>query len=75
MLALWQHQQDLRIEYFPYEPFAARVWELRRNITCYDAWYVPIAEYLESDVGTLDAKLSNAAGPRCGFVLPPGAGT
>lgn len=62
---------DLRIEYFPYGPFADRVWQLRHNITSYDAWYVALAEFLQSDVGTLDSRLSHAAGPRCGFVLPP----
>lgn len=29
---------DLRVELFPYQPFAARVWELRENVTAYDAW-------------------------------------
>ena len=31
---------DLRVELFPYAPFAARTWELRDNVTCYDAWYI-----------------------------------
>lgn len=35
---------DLRVELFPYEPFAQRVWQLRHNITAYDAWYVALAE-------------------------------
>src|ERR1044071_6451688 len=33
----------LRIELFPYGPFASRVWELRENVTCSDAWYVALA--------------------------------
>jgi len=28
---------DLRVELFPYAPFASRVWELRDNVTSYDA--------------------------------------
>src|ERR1019366_8380139 len=36
---------DLRVELFPYAPFAARAWELRSNITSYDAWYVAVAEF------------------------------
>jgi len=30
----------LRVELFPFQPFASRVWELRANVTAYDAWYV-----------------------------------
>ena len=62
---------DLRVELFPYAPFAARVWELRDNLTTYDAWYIALAEFLSSPVATLDRRLSRAAGPRCGFETPP----
>jgi predicted nucleic acid-binding protein len=62
---------DLRVELFPYAPFAARVWELRDNVTAYDAWYVALAEFLGSNVATLDLRLAQAGGPRCGFRTPP----
>ena len=62
---------DMRVELFPYGPFASRVWELRDNVTCYDAWYVALAEFLDSRVATLDLRLARATGPRCGFELPP----
>ena len=61
----------LRVELFPYEPFADRVWELRANVTAYDAWYVALAETLEAPVATLDGRLVAAAGPRCAFRIPP----
>ncbi|TMA23560.1 MAG: type II toxin-antitoxin system VapC family toxin [Deltaproteobacteria bacterium] len=61
----------LRIELFPYAPFASRVWELRDNVTCYDAWYVALAETLDAPLATLDVRLSRATGPRCRFQLPP----
>jgi predicted nucleic acid-binding protein len=64
---------DLRVELFPYAPFAPRVWELRENVTSYDAWYVALAEFLGSRVATLDRRLARAAGPRCGFEIPPPA--
>lgn len=64
---------DLRVELFPYAPFATRVWELRDNLTSYDAWYVALAEFLGSPVATLDIKLARAAGPRCRFQTPPTA--
>jgi predicted nucleic acid-binding protein len=62
---------DLRIELFPFAPFAPRIWQLRANVTAYDAWYVALAEFLESSVATLDGRLARAAGPRCGFEIPP----
>ncbi len=58
---------DLRVEFFPYAPFAARVWELRDNVTSYDAWYVALAEFLRSSVATLDLRLARATGPQCGL--------
>ena len=60
----------LRVELFPYESFASRIWELRRNLTAYDAWYVALAESLDSPIATLDQRLARAAGPRCDFMLP-----
>jgi predicted nucleic acid-binding protein len=62
---------DLRVELFPFAPFAARVWELRDNVTSYDAWYIALAESLRSRVATLDLRLARATGPRCGFETPP----
>jgi predicted nucleic acid-binding protein len=61
----------LRVELFPYEPFASRVWELRMNATAYDAWYVALAEALEAPLATLDERLSRAPGSRCRFLTPP----
>lgn len=60
---------DLRMELFPYAPFASRVWELRENVTCYDAWYVAVAETLNAPLATLDARLAKAPGPRCRFMV------
>jgi len=60
----------LRVELFAYEPFAARVWELRENVTAYDGWYVAVAESLDAKLATVDLRLAKAAGPRCRFVIP-----
>ena len=62
---------SLPVQLVPYEPFAARVWELRSNVTPYDAWYVAIAESLRVPLATTDIRLSRASGPRCKCVLPP----
>lgn len=63
---------NLRVELFPYAPFAQRAWELRYAVTSYDAWYVAVAEFLGAELGTLDIKLTRATGPHCGFTTPPG---
>ncbi len=61
---------DLRVGLFPYSPFALRAWELRENLTLYDAWYVALAERLNANMATLDVRLTRAPGPACGFVVP-----
>ena len=40
-----------------------RVWELRHNVTAYDATYVALAEELDCSLLTADARLANAARP------------
>lgn len=61
---------DLDITLFPFGPLADRIWELRANVTCYDAWYVALAETLEVPLATLDRRLPKASGPACRFLLP-----
>jgi predicted nucleic acid-binding protein len=63
---------QLDIELVSFEPFANRVWELRHNITSYDAWYVALAEALKLPLATLDEGLSKASGPMCEFMTPKG---
>lgn len=62
---------DLRVEWFPYQPCATRVWQLRENVTSYDGWYVAVAEMLDAPLATLDGRLANSPGPRCRFLMPP----
>jgi len=61
---------QLDIELFPCDPFAGRIWELRHNVTSYDAWYVAVAEALELPFATLDEPLSKANGVACKFLTP-----
>lgn len=44
---------------------AQRVWELRANLTAYDAAYVAVAEALDCSLVTGDRRLAAAPGPRC----------
>jgi len=60
----------LELELLPFGPFAERVWELRGDLTSYDAWYVAVAEAFECPLATLDRRLSRAAGPTCRFMFP-----
>jgi predicted nucleic acid-binding protein len=50
---------------YPHAPFAPRVWELRNNLTPYDAAYVALAESLGCALVTADARLARAPGVRC----------
>lgn len=60
----------LPIDLLPFDPFAARVWELRDNVTAYDAWYVAIAEAFDGRLATLDRRLAASPGLRCAFLVP-----
>lgn len=60
-----------RLALFGYRRLGARIWELRGNVTAYDAWYVAVAEALDAPLATLDSRLARAPGPTCAFATPP----
>lgn len=45
--------------------FLSRVWELRDNLSAYDALYVALAESAGCDLVTADRRIARAPGPRC----------
>lgn len=51
----------------PHLGLLARCWELRANLTAYDAAYVALAELLDATLLTADARLGRSRGPRCTF--------
>jgi len=53
---------DLPINRYPHDIFLHRVWELRHNMTAYDAVYVALAETLPAPLLTRDAHLASAPG-------------
>lgn len=62
----------LRRHFLP--PLLPRVWELRHNLTPYDAAYVALAEATGSVLLTSDRRLATAPGPRCAievWAVPP----
>jgi predicted nucleic acid-binding protein len=57
--------QGLRVNRVPHGALLDRCWELRDNLTVYDAAYVALAELLDVTLVTADGKLAKAPGPRC----------
>jgi predicted nucleic acid-binding protein len=62
---------DLRASRYSHEPLRARIWELRQNVTPYDAAYVALAEALGAPLVTVDAALARAKGTRAEVELYP----
>jgi predicted nucleic acid-binding protein len=58
----------LDLERHPHEQLLSRIWELRENVTAYDATYVALAETLEATLLTCDGRLSRAPGVVAGRV-------
>jgi predicted nucleic acid-binding protein len=56
---------DLPLRRAPHVPLLGRCWELRENISVYDAVYVALAEALDAVLLTGDSRLAQAPGPRC----------
>lgn len=54
---------------YPMLPFMTTAYELRSNVSPYDATYVALAEHLGCDLITADARLARATGPRCSIVV------
>lgn len=53
----------------PHLALLARSWDLRDNLTTYDAAYVALAEALAATLLTGDRRLARAAGPTCTIEL------
>ena len=52
-----------------HESLVPRIWELRHNLTAYDAAYVALAEALGADLLTIDRGIGGAPGIRCRVLL------
>jgi predicted nucleic acid-binding protein len=53
---------DLRITRYPHFVLLPRVWQLRHNLSAYDAAYVGLAEKLGATLITADRRLASASG-------------
>jgi predicted nucleic acid-binding protein len=57
-----QDLADLRVARYPHFVFLSRIWQLRHNLSAYDAAYVALAENLGATLLTRDARLASASG-------------
>lgn len=55
---------ELALVRYPHHPLSDRVWELRPNLTAYDATFVALSEALRAPLVTCDARLASAPGHR-----------
>ena len=55
---------DIAFERYPHASLLRRIWELKDNLTAYDATYVALAEALDAPLVTRDARLARAPGIR-----------
>lgn len=53
---------DWPLTRYPHDLLLPRIWELRHNVTAYDAAYIALAEALSVPLLTRDAGLASAAG-------------
>jgi predicted nucleic acid-binding protein len=60
---------ELPLRRAPHRPLLGRCWELRDNLTVYDAAYVALAELLGAVLLTADATFAGAPGVRCDVEL------
>jgi predicted nucleic acid-binding protein len=67
-LDTWRHLGATR---YAVHSLLARVWQLRANVSAYDAGYVALAELLDCALVTADARLSRAPGIRCAVTVVP----
>src|SRR5919109_151902 len=50
---------------YPAHSLLDRIWELRDNLSAYDATYVALAEFLDCSLLTADGRLGRAPGTDC----------
>lgn len=69
--AVVQAWQRLGMRRYPVVGLLRRVWQLRDNLSAYDACYIALAESLGCNLLTADARLSRAPGINCTVTVVP----
>lgn len=62
--------QSMPLVRHPVTPLLPRLWQLRANLTAYDASYVALAEALDCPLVTFDERLAAAPGHRARVIVP-----
>lgn len=60
---------DFPVRRYAHDFLLPRIWELRNNLTAYDAAYVALAEALDAPLLTRDQRLARASGNRAQIKL------
>lgn len=69
VLRTWRR---LAVARYPLYGLFERIWEIRENLSAYDAGYVALAEALDCGLVTADVRLSNVGQTRCPVTVVPG---
>lgn len=67
--SMQQRLSTLAILRYPHEPLVDRIWDLRHNLTAYDATYIALSEALGAPLVTADRRLAGAPGTRARVIL------
>jgi len=68
LLKVWA---ELGVVRYGVQTLLPRIWQLRDNLTSYDATYVALAEALDCPLVTADGRLSRSPGLRCTITVIP----
>ena len=63
--------RQLGVRRYPTIGLIDRIWELRHNVSAYDAAYIALAEALGCHLVTADQRLATSHGPRCTIEVVP----
>jgi predicted nucleic acid-binding protein len=60
---------DLPLRHYSHRILLPRIWELRHNLTAYDAAYLALAEFLDALLVTRDRAFATVSGHRARVLL------
>ncbi|MEA2024095.1 MAG: type II toxin-antitoxin system VapC family toxin [Actinomycetota bacterium] len=64
-----EEYSSMTIRRFDHRSLVPRIWDLRHNLTAYDAAYVALAEATETPLLTLDRRIANAPGHQAEVIV------